>query len=73
MEYQDNSIIKPKAIVFDQLSFWLIVGVLVIFLAGTLFGRLTDSKSGNASSSTSVVQMHHAAVYGRFGSLHWAR
>jgi hypothetical protein len=72
MEYQDNSILKPKAVVFDQLSFWLIIGVLVVFLAGTVFGRITGSKSADASSSTSVAQMHHPAVYGRFGSLRWA-
>jgi len=70
MDYLENSVFKSKAVVFDQLSFWLIIGVLVIFFAGTIFGRLTDNNvQTNASAPQSVAQHH--AVYGRFGSLHW--
>lgn len=70
MDYLENSIFRSKAVIFDQLSFWLIVGVFVIFLAGTAFGRLTDSRQTDKSSVQSSMAHHHS-VYGRFGSLHW--
>ena len=70
MDYLENSVFRTKAVVFDQLSFWLIIGVLVVFLAGTMFGRLTDgTNKANASAPQSMSQHH--TVYGRFGSLHW--
>ena len=68
MDYLENSVFKSKAVVFDQLSFWLIIGVFLIFFAGTVFGRLTDEKV-KASVPQSMAQHH--SVYGRFGSLHW--
>ncbi len=70
MDYLENSVFKSKAVIFDQLSFWLVVGVIVIFLAGTAFGRLTDSHQPDQSNVPSSVAHHHT-VYGRFGSLHW--
>lgn len=76
MDYLENSIFKSKAVVFDQLSFWLVMGVFVIFLAGAAFGRMTDeqSQASITSSPPAIVAAQHAhhAVYGRFGSLHWA-
>lgn len=70
MDYLENSVFRTKAVVFDQLSFWLIIGVFVVFLAGTIFGRLTDGAvKANASAPQSMAQHH--TVYGRFGSLHW--
>ncbi|MBS1955470.1 MAG: hypothetical protein JST89_14905 [Cyanobacteria bacterium SZAS-4] len=72
MDYLENSVFKSKAVVFDQLSFWLIVGVLVIFLAGTFFGRMTDKDMQSNSNTTRSVAQHHT-VYGRFGALRWNR
>jgi len=70
MDYLENSIFKSKAVVFDQLSFWLIIGVIVIFLAGTFFGRLTDKNVQPNAGAPHNIAEHHS-VYGRFGSLHW--
>lgn len=72
MDYLENSVFKSKAVVFDQLSFWLIIGVLVIFFAGTIFGRLTDKSEHAAVGTPQSISQHHS-VYGRFGSLHWNR
>ncbi|HEY9731764.1 MAG TPA: hypothetical protein V6C89_07620 [Drouetiella sp.] len=67
MDYLENSVFKSKVVVFDQLSLWLIIGVVIIFFAGTIFGRLTDKQPTKASTP----QAQHHSVYGRFGSLHW--
>ncbi len=72
MDYLENSVFKSKAVVFDQLSFWLIIGVLVIFFAGTVFGRLTEKDEHVAAGTSRSITQHHS-VYGRFGSLHWNR
>ncbi|MBS2004024.1 MAG: hypothetical protein U0103_08175 [Candidatus Obscuribacterales bacterium] len=72
MDYLENSVFKSKVVIFDQLSFWLIIGVFVIFIAGTAFGRLTDADT-NKSSLPNASSTRHHSVYGRFGSLHWDR
>lgn len=69
MDYFESSILKTKIVLFDQLSFWLILGVLVIFLAGTAFGRMTDANV--TPDVANRIATHHHSVYGRFGSLHW--
>ena len=71
MNYLENSVFKSKAVVFDQMSFWLIIGVFVIFLAGTCFGRLTDQNTQAGMSTPHSTAPHHS-VYGRFGALRWA-
>ncbi len=72
MDYLENSVFKSKAVVFDQLSFWLIIGVFVVFLAGTVFGRMTDKSVQTDAGTPQSIAQHHS-VYGRFGSLHWNR
>jgi hypothetical protein len=70
MDYLENSVFKSKAVIFDQLSLWLIIGVVIIFFAGTIFGRLTDDKQP-PKASTPEATAHHHSVYGRFGALRW--
>jgi len=72
MDYLENSVFRSKAVIFDQLSFWLIIGVFVIFLAGTFFGRLTDKSVQSDISAPQSIAQHHS-VYGRFGALRWNR
>ncbi|CAN5628901.1 hypothetical protein BH10CYA1_BH10CYA1_43220 [soil metagenome] len=71
MDYLDNSVFKSKAVVFDQLSFWLIITVFVIFLAGTVFGRITDQNTQSSTGAPQSIAAQHHSVYGRFGALRW--
>lgn len=68
----NNSLFTGKAVVFDQMSFWLVIGVIAIFFAGTVFGRLTDwNNNASTTNDSSQSIAHHHSVYGRFGELRW--
>lgn len=70
MNQPNNTLFKTQNQLFDQTSFWLVLAVLIVFIAGTAFGRMTDSTTPNSVDTVSRVEQHHT-VYGRFGSLHW--
>jgi hypothetical protein len=69
----ENTPHKTSGVIFDQTSFWLIIGVIVIFIAGTVFGRLTYTGTTASTNSNSSQHVAHHSVYGRYGQLRWAQ
>ncbi len=73
MDNFEHSTFKGNSVIFDQTSFWLIIGVIAIFVAGTVFGRLTDKETSASKDSGSSQHVAHHSVYGRYGQLRWAQ